>query len=251
MISMIGKIKRFVKKLFYSHRCDEETYLAHLRSGGAEIGERVRIFDPQSTVLDATRPFLLKIGDDVQITSGVTILTHGYDWSVLKGVYGDVLGSAGEVVIGNNCFIGMHTTILKGVHIGDNCIIGANSLVNKDIPSGYVAAGNPAKPIMTVEDYYQKRVNAQLAEAQEVYRCYVERVGKEPPIDIFDEFFWLFQPRSEEALTDGQYAKMCLLGNYKASLQKFLLENPHFSDYAAFLRYMKDSYRPTIDTEKE
>ncbi len=245
---MIGKLKRFVKKLFYSHRCDEETYIAYLKRGGAEIGERVRIFDPPTTILDATRPFLLKIGDDVQITSGVTVLTHGYDWSVLKGVYGDVLGSAGEVVIGNNCFIGMHTTILKGVHIGDNCIIGANSLVNKDIPSGYVAAGNPAKPIMKVEDYYQKRLDAQLAEAKEVYRCYVERVGKEPPIEIFDEFFWLFQPREENLLTEGQRTKMRLVGNYEASLQKFLSEAPRFSGYEAFLSYMKDT---TADAEKE
>ena len=147
------KIKRFVKRLFYSHRCDQETYIEFLRRGGAEIGERVRIFDPQTTIIDATRPFMLKIGNDVQITSGVTILTHGYDWSVIKGAYGEVLGSAGEVVIGNNCFIGMHTTILKGVHIGDNCIIGANSLVNKDIPDGY-----PAKPIMTVKNTARKEL---------------------------------------------------------------------------------------------
>ena len=152
----MSRLKRFVKKLFYSFRCDEESYIAHLRAGGAEIGERVRIFDPKTTIIDVTRPFMLRIGDDVQITSGVTILTHGYDWSVLKGLYGEVFGSCGEVEIGNNCFIGMHTTILKGVHIGNNCIIGANSLVNKDIPDGYVAAGNPAKPIMTVEEYYKK-----------------------------------------------------------------------------------------------
>lgn len=31
----------------------------------------------------------------MKITEGVTILTHGFDWSVLKGVYGDILGSGG------------------------------------------------------------------------------------------------------------------------------------------------------------
>lgn len=236
---MIRKIKRTVKKLFFSFRCDEQTYIDHLRRGGAEIGERVRIFDPHTTIIDVTRPFMLKIGDDVQITSGVTILTHGYDWSVLKGVYGEVLGSAGEVVIGDNCFIGMHTTILKGVHIGDNCIIGANSLVNKDIPSGYVVAGNPAKPIMTIEDYYKKRVEAQLKEDEEVYRCYVKRMGKEPPIEVFDEFFWLFQQRSEKELTVGQCSKLELVGNYEKTIQNFLDAKPRFSNYNAFLCYMK------------
>lgn len=36
------------------------------------------------THIDETRPWLVEIGDDVQITAGVTILTHGYDWAVLK-----------------------------------------------------------------------------------------------------------------------------------------------------------------------
>ena len=89
-----------------------------------------------------TRPWLIDIGKNVKITEGVTILTHGFDWSVLKGVYGDILGSSGGVKIGDNVFIGMQTTILKGVHIGNNVIIGANSLVNKDIPDNCVAAGN-------------------------------------------------------------------------------------------------------------
>lgn len=42
-----------------------------------------------------TRPWLIDIGNDVQITEGVTLLTHGYDWAVLKGVYGEILGSGG------------------------------------------------------------------------------------------------------------------------------------------------------------
>lgn len=233
------KIKRFVKRLFYSHRCDQETYIDFLRRGGAEIGERVRIFDPQTTIIDATRPFMLKIGNDVQITSGVTILTHGYDWSVIKGAYGEVLGSAGEVVIGNNCFIGMHTTILKGVHIGDNCIIGANSLVNKDIPDGYVAAGNPAKLIMTVEEYRKKRIDAQLKEAEALYRCYVKRIGKEPPIEVFDEFFWLFQKREEGSLTEGQKSKMHLVGTYEKSMELYVQSTPMFDGYEEFLKHLR------------
>ena len=238
---MLSKIKRLVKKAIYSYRADQEAYIDHLRRGGAEIGERVRIYDPASTIIDATRPFMIKIGNDVQITSGVTILTHGYDWSVLKGVYGEVLGSAGEVEIGNNCFIGMHTTILKGVHIGDNCIIGANSLVNKDIPSGWVAAGNPAKPIMTVEAYHEKRSKAQLSEAEELYRCYVKRVGKQPPIEVFDEFFWLFQRRDEQELTRGESQKMRLIGNYEQSIDKYLKTEPMFDGYDNFLKYMREA----------
>ncbi len=52
-----------------------------------------------------------------------------------------------SVVIGDNCFIGAHSFILKGVHLGSHCVVGANSVVTKSFPSGSVIAGNPAKLI--------------------------------------------------------------------------------------------------------
>ena len=170
----------------------------HLRKCGVKIGERTKFFAPMKNIIDLTRPWLIDIGNDVQITEGVTILTHGYDWSVLKGVYGEVLGSSGGVEIGNNVFIGMHSTILKGVHIGNNVIIGANSLVNKDIPDNCVAAGNPCKVMMSLEEYYEKRKVAQVQEATELVRLYRERYGKEPDEKALHEFFWLFSDNPNE-----------------------------------------------------
>lgn len=149
-------LKKFFKKIRYGERCDSQTYIKYLKKKGVTIGDRTVIFDPQTTIIDETRPWMIEIGNDVQITSGVTLLTHGYDWSVLKGVYGEVLGSSGVLKIGNNVFIGMHSTILKGVTIGNNVIIGANSLVNKDIPDNCVAVGNPCRVIMSLEEYYKK-----------------------------------------------------------------------------------------------
>lgn len=67
--------------------------------------------------------------------------------------------------IGNNVFIGMHTTILKGVHIGNNVIVGANSLVNKNIPDNCVVAGNPCRVVMSLDKYYEKRKSSQMKEA--------------------------------------------------------------------------------------
>ena len=94
------------------------------------IGEGTKLFSkPSGVLIDLTRPWLIDIGKNVQITIGVKILTHGYDWSVIKGKYGEVLGSAGKVTIGDNCFIGMNTVILKDTNIGANSIIGAGSLV--------------------------------------------------------------------------------------------------------------------------
>ena len=54
------------------------------------------------------------------------------------------------VIIGDNVFIGAHTTILKGVTIGNNSIVGACSVVTKSIPENQIWAGNPAKYIKDV-----------------------------------------------------------------------------------------------------
>lgn len=57
------------------------------------------------------------------------------------------LQSKGEILIGNNVWIGDKATILGGITLGDNVIIGANSVVTHDIPSNSMAAGSPAKVI--------------------------------------------------------------------------------------------------------
>ena len=67
-------------------------------------------------------------------------MPHGYDWSVLRNLYGEVLSSSGKVKIGNNVFLGMRSIILKGVTIGDDSIIGAGAVATKDVPSNSVAA---------------------------------------------------------------------------------------------------------------
>lgn len=45
---------------------------------------------------------------------------------------------------------------MPGVTIGDNVLIAAGSVVTKSIPSNVVAAGNPAKILCTIEEYYER-----------------------------------------------------------------------------------------------
>lgn len=89
------KFWNIIKRILKREKYNSETYVNYLRRRGAKIGERTVIFAPDRTIIDMTRPWLIDIGNDVQITAGVTILTHGYDWAVLKGVYGEILGSGG------------------------------------------------------------------------------------------------------------------------------------------------------------
>ena len=53
----------------------------------------------------------------------------------------------GDIIIGNDVWIGQGSSILPGVKIGNGAIIGYNSVVSKDIPSYAIAAGNPCKII--------------------------------------------------------------------------------------------------------
>jgi virginiamycin A acetyltransferase len=53
--------------------------------------------------------------------------------------------SRGDIVIGNDVWIGARAIILSGVHIGDGACIGAGSVVTRDVESYAIFAGNPAR----------------------------------------------------------------------------------------------------------
>lgn len=178
----------------------------------------------------------MKIGSGCTITPGVTVMTHDYTLPVLREVYGEVVASgAGSIVIGDNVYIGMHTTITAGTTIGNNVIIGANSLVCKNIPDNCVAAGNPARVICSLEEYYKKRKNSVAKEAQELARMYMQTYDKVPPKELFYEHFWLFANTDEEMLP--AFKKM--MGSpeiYEVCYKNYLSHEKQFSSYEEFIR---------------
>lgn len=101
-----------------------------------------------------SEPYLIEIGNHVQITAGVKFFTHGGAW-VFRNKYPN-FDFFGKTVVGNNVYIGNNALILPGVTIGNNVIIGAGAVVTKSIQDGMIVGGNPAKVIGNLEDYYQK-----------------------------------------------------------------------------------------------
>lgn len=245
-------LKQRLRRFIYGPKATSESYVRYLCSRGMVIGDNTVIYSPTHCVIDQTRPWMIEIGDNVSITEGVTILTHGYDWSVFKGKYGDVLGSAGRVKIGSNVFIGMNATILKGVTIGDNVVIGANSLINKDVPSDCVVAGNPQRVICGIDEYLEKRRTAQVAEAADLYDCWRRnspggKRGEVPPKEVFREFFWLFEDRGapRTGWSDPSFGKaMRLGGTYEKSCERFSRSKPLFAGYEEFLGAIEGYCRP-------
>lgn len=61
------------------------------------------------------------------------------------------------ITIGDNVWIGGHVCVLPGVTIGSGSVIGAGSVVNKDIPAGVLAAGNPCRVIRPIDEKDRER----------------------------------------------------------------------------------------------
>jgi acetyltransferase-like isoleucine patch superfamily enzyme len=107
--------------------------------GDVEVGKNTWI--GPFVVLDGSGG--LAIGSNCSISAGVQIYSHdSVNWA-LSG--GQASYDKEFSRIGNNCYIGPHTVIAKGVSIGHGCVIGAHSLVLENIPSQSKAYGNPCR----------------------------------------------------------------------------------------------------------
>lgn len=137
-------------------------------------------------MIDITRPSLVSIGKNCYINQNFTLLTH--DWLNSNR---DFVNSSGRITIGNNVSFGQRVMVLKGVTIGNNCFIGAGSIVTKDIPANSIAVGCPCKVVMTLEEYFQKRLQKSEAEALDFVRSIKERFYRLPRLDeMREEFIW-------------------------------------------------------------
>lgn len=174
-------------------RTSPQRYIEFLREKGCKIGNNLWITPLVKTVqIDITRPSLVEIGDNVRLNRNFTLITHDGGFYVLLNKYHEFIPQSGKVKIGNNVYFGRNCSVFKGVTIGDDCIIGFGSVVTRDIPSGSVAVGAPAKVVGTIEDYYAKRQEKCIPEALAYAKSIQERFHRKPKVDDFWEEFPLF-----------------------------------------------------------
>jgi acetyltransferase-like isoleucine patch superfamily enzyme len=131
-------------RLFIGNNCSIQPYAFVSTCGGKiEIGDNVCI-----------NPFCvlygfggLQIGNDVMIANSCVIVPQNH---IVTPGNGSLLGSGSTgkgIIIRDNVWLGSRVIVLDGVEIGKGAVIAAGAIVTKDVPSGVIVAGIPAKII--------------------------------------------------------------------------------------------------------
>jgi acetyltransferase-like isoleucine patch superfamily enzyme len=148
-VSLAANLRRLLWLYRYSRR-DEWGKVDMYELAAA--GKRIRITGMADF---GSEPYLVSLGSDVTITSGVSFVTHDGGVGALRERHPG-LHVYDTIEVGDRVFIGTRTVILPGVRIGSDVVIGAGSIVTRDIPDGTVAAGNPCRPIRPIAEYEQR-----------------------------------------------------------------------------------------------
>lgn len=139
---MIRKLLKLIKMYLMSPE-------AYARNLGVRIGSNCLI----DTRNWPSEPYLITIGNNVQITRCVSIYSHGGGQSI-RHQHPD-FDIFGKVVIEDWAYIGAYSQIMPGVTIGEGALVAAGSVVTKSVAPHTVVGGNPARFICTTEEYYE------------------------------------------------------------------------------------------------
>lgn len=147
---MLKRIKHGVRRLF----CNEK-----------KVRYKIGNVKRHNSLVDSLLPEFVEIGDNFISAPGSIILAHDASLFAQFQEY-----KVARTTIGDNVFLGANAVVLPGVTIHDGAIVGAGSVVTKDVPENTVVAGNPARPIGSVESYRERcRLRGALMKAPDTF----------------------------------------------------------------------------------
>jgi maltose O-acetyltransferase len=120
-----------------------------LKKNGCIIG--LNFHAQEGSIIDPGHCWLITIGNNVTFAPRVHVLAHD---ASTKNSLGHT--KIGNVIIGNDVFIGASTIVLPNVTIADKTIIGAGSVVTHNLTSG-VYIGNPCTKIAEYEEWVNRQ----------------------------------------------------------------------------------------------
>lgn len=95
---------------------------------------------------------LIVIGDNTNIGGNCKIIDNDFHPIKISDRNLDIKEKINEksVIIGNNCFIGCNTLILKGTELGSGCVVGAGAVVSGKFPENSIIVGNPGRAVKQI-----------------------------------------------------------------------------------------------------
>lgn len=136
-----------IKWMYWQFFASSEQYARYI---GVNLGQNCLI----ATRNWSSEPYLITIGNHVQVTSDVRFQTHG-GGNVFRDRIPD-FDVFGKIEVKDWAYIGAGAQIMPGVTIGSHAIVAAGAIVTRSVSDYTVVGGNPARVICKIEDYLQK-----------------------------------------------------------------------------------------------
>lgn len=158
---MLSVLRRVVRYLAMEHgkgsglyrrlcqpRNDEYAEFLRRHGGLYAMGEQCLI----NRTVNITNPEYVRLGNNVCLST-CNLVCHDGSVAVFARAYQTPLENFGKIDIGDNVFVGLNAVILPGVTIGSNAIVAAGAVVTKNVESGTIVAGVPARKMGLVDDF--------------------------------------------------------------------------------------------------
>jgi Acetyltransferase (isoleucine patch superfamily) len=146
---LINRFINFFSKLYWKYIASPIKYGRHI---GVKIGNDCLI----STRYWSSEPYLIEIGNHVQVTDKVSFHTHG-GGNCIRAICPE-FDVFGKIKVEDWAYIGAYSHIMAGVTIGEGALVAAGSVVTRSVAPHTVVGGNPAKFICTTEDYLNRNI---------------------------------------------------------------------------------------------
>ena len=179
-------------RMRYGMRSSDGAWRQHSRIGASTVIERPQrlrlgdhVFIGHHNFIDASAG--LTIGEGVQITNHVSVLTHSTHRALRlerERFWGhaDPAGvQRAATSIGAWTFIGPHCTIAPGARIGAGVLVRAHSYVSGEVPDFAIVQGRPARVIGDVRDGDRAWLQGAGAAERERYEAWVRDVQSRAP----------------------------------------------------------------------